>query len=107
MLKTTSEVVVESMGCCVDVHADPKRHLSPEKCAMAMGACIDRNAPPLSRADGILESAPNIYFSNHNAAQGGSNRHARTSKGADSNTTSKVAKQEDERQAKFPFMTMT
>jgi hypothetical protein len=43
-----------------------------------MGASIDRNAPPLAKADRVLLEAIGAYFREHNATQGGGDWHYHT-----------------------------
>ena len=63
MLKTINEDVFESMGCCVDVHADGERGLSADK--YSQEALIDRNGPPLAKADSLIKRALDSYFEQH------------------------------------------
>lgn len=64
-LKTCNEAVVEGMGCIVDQHATPGRHLSME--AYAKEAIIDYNGPLLHEADAFLMASVDRYFTRTNA----------------------------------------
>ena len=64
-LKTCNEAVVEGMGCIVDQHATPGRHLSME--AYAKEAIIDYNGPLLHEADAFLMASVDRYFNRTNA----------------------------------------
>ena len=89
------------MGGCVDVHADPKRHLSPGK--YTMEAFIDRNGPPLSQADRLLVEALDSYFKEHCSSRGGA-WHFHTKPSAKSCDISLVCAGEERQVAKFPFI---
>ena len=105
VLKTINEAVVESQGCCVDVHADPKRHLNAV--TYAMEAFIDRNGPPLAKADRVLIEAIDAYSREHHATQGGGGWHyhtAHSSSRSKQSGISKVCEGEENKKAKFPFM---
>ena len=103
MLKTINEAVVESMGCCVDVHADPSRHLSAEK--YAIEAFIDRNGPPVSAADKLLAKALDMHFEKYNSRQGdGSWRFHIKDSTSKYFRQSKVVVGEANKPSKLPFM---
>ena len=102
-MKTINEAVVESMGCCVDVHAAPKRHLSAEK--YAIEAFIDRNGPPVSAADKLLASALDLHFEKYNSKQGGGSWRFHTKDStAKYSRQSKVVVGEASNPTKLPFM---
>lgn len=103
MLKTISEAVVESMGCCVDVHANGKRGLDAKK--YSMEAVIDRNGPPLAKADSLIEDALDSYFEEHNGKQGRGKWHFKHSRlNAKFVAKSKVCVGEELKVAKLPFL---
>lgn len=103
ILKTINEAVVESMGCCVDVHASGKRGLSAEK--YSMEAVIDRNGPPLAQADSLIKNALDSYFAEHNGTQGGGTWHFKHVRlGGKFQAKSKVCVAESQTKAKLPFV---
>ena len=59
-LKTTNESIVESMGCCLDRHADHKRGLSIEH--YTKEAFIDWNAPVSQERHSFLVAVLNRIF---------------------------------------------
>lgn len=59
-LKVRNEAVVEGMGSIVNLHADPRRHLSAE--AYNKEAFIHYNGPPLPKARDIIKEALTHYF---------------------------------------------
>lgn len=59
-LKIRNEAVVEGMGSIVNLHADPRRHLS--SAAYNAEAWIHYNGPPLPKAKGIIEEALDLHF---------------------------------------------
>lgn len=60
ILKTRCEAVVEGMGCVLDNHADPIRHLSMDK--FTKEAMIHWNGPSTRECEDFLEAALNEHF---------------------------------------------
>ena len=61
-LKSSNEAVIESMGCILDQHAAPGRHLPQH--AYAEEAYIHWNGPRPHEATKLLVAALNRYFDN-------------------------------------------
>ena len=101
ILKTVNEAVVESMGMVVDVHADPRRHLSSEK--YVEEAVVHRNGPPLAQADPMIKAALDFWFKFHNQQGGGSWRFKQVQKRF-FRATSIAVDNEERKQAKLPFL---
>ena len=101
ILKTVNEAVVESMGMVVDVHADPRRHLSSEK--YVEEAVVHRNGPPLAQAGPMIKAALDFWFKFHNQRSGGSWRFKQVQKRF-FRATSIAVDNEERKQAKLPFL---
>ena len=89
------------MGMAVDVHADPGRHLSSEK--YVAEAVVDRNGPPLARADPMVKAALDFWFKFHNKRGGGAWRFKQVQQRY-FRATSIAVDNEESKRAKLPFL---
>jgi hypothetical protein len=98
-LKSMNEAVVEGMGCIVDQHAAPERHLSME--TYSKEAMIHYNAPMVHEAESFLKDSLDVMFEKN--VKKGWHFVARDSKYA-VDGTSEVIKRMKLASSKFSFM---
>ena len=98
-LKSMNEAVVEGMGCIVDKHAAPERHLSME--TYSKEAMIHYNAPLVHEAESFLVNSLDVMFEKN--VKKAWHFVARDSKYA-VHGTSEVIKRQKLQSSKFSFM---
>jgi len=98
-LKSMNEAAVEGMGCIVDQHAAPEKHLSME--TYSKEAMIHYNAPMVHEAESFLKDSLDVMFDKN--VKKGWHFVARDSKYA-VDGTSEVIKRIKLASSKFSFM---